>query len=96
MTVLEYRDSQFHEVSGQATSEISLNIDHAQKKIILIVPGGSSMIQRRAAERNARGIQKIGFRTSKGINIGRGYELVIEGHGGGLPDRLRHSPREVY
>lgn len=54
------------------------------------------MIERRAAERNARGIEKVGFQTTKHGRIGRGYELVIEGHGGGLPDRLRHSPREVY
>ncbi len=54
------------------------------------------MIERRAAERNARGIEKVGFQTASKGRIGRGYELVIEGHGGGLPDRLRHSPREVY
>ena len=61
-----------------------------------IVPSGASMIERRAAERNARGIEKVGFQTASKGRIGRGYELVIEGHGGGLPDRLRHSPREVY
>ncbi|TFG27474.1 hypothetical protein EU527_18490 [Candidatus Thorarchaeota archaeon] len=94
--VLEYRNSQFHECTGTPTTPISLTVDDAQKKLILIVPSGTSMIERRAAERNARGIEKVGFQTAKRGRIGRGYELVVEGHGGGLPDRLRHSPREVY
>lgn len=96
MTVLEYRDSQFNECSGEATTEISLKIDDGLKKLILRVAGSSSMIQKRSAERNARGISKAGFRASSGATLGRGYELVVEGHGGGLPDRLKHSPREVY
>ena len=96
MTVLEYRDNQFHECSGQPTSEITLKVDETQKKLILTVPGGVSMIQSRAAERNARSIEKSGFRTAKKGTIGRGFELVVEGHGGGLPERLKQSPREVY
>lgn len=96
MTLLEYRDSQFHEVSGSPTSDITLKVDEGQKKLILSVPGGVSMIQKRAAERNARSIQKSGFQTARSGRIGRGFELVLEGHGGSLPDRLRHSPREVY
>ncbi|UCH05430.1 MAG: hypothetical protein JSW05_04490 [Candidatus Thorarchaeota archaeon] len=73
-----------------------MKVDESQKKLILAVPGGVSMIERRAAERNARSIQKSGFQTSKRGRIGAGFELVIEGHGGSLPDRLTHSPREVY
>ena len=96
MTVLEYRDNQFHEVTGQAGTDITLTVDDGQKKLILLVPGGVSMIQRRAAERNARSIQKSGFQTAKKGHIGIGYELEIQGGGGGLPDRLRQSPREVY
>ena len=92
---LEYKDSQFHECTTPKT-EITLKVDDAQKKLILTIPSGVSMIQRRAAERNARGIQKVGFQTASGPRIGRDYELVIEGHGGGLPDRLKQSPREVY
>ncbi len=94
--VLEYRNSQFHECSGTPSTPIHLTVDDAGKKLILVVPSGASMIERRAAERNARGVEKVGFQTAKHGRIGRGYELVIEGHGGGLPDRLRHSPREVY
>ncbi len=96
VTVLEYRDNQFHECKGQPTSEITLTVDDTQKKLILTVPGGVNMILARAAERNARSIEKSGFQTEKKGRIGRGYELVIEGSGGSLPDRLKHSPREVY
>jgi len=96
MTVLEYRDNQFHECSGQPTSEITLKVDETQKKLVLTIPGGVSMIQSRAAERNARSIEKSGFQTAKKGRIGRGFELVVEGHGGGLPERLKQSPREVY
>ena len=96
MTFLEYRDNQFHECAGQPATEISLKVDDAQKKLILSVPSGVSMIQRRAAERNARSIQKSGFQTAKKGRVGRDYELEILGGGGGLPDRLKRSPREVY
>lgn len=96
MTVLEYRDSQFHEVRGQPTADITLKIDSGPKKLILSIPGGVSMIQRRSAERNARSIASSGFQLSRGGRVGRGFELVIEGGGGGLPDRLTRSPREVY
>ncbi len=96
MTTLEYRDNQFHECSSQPSTDITLKVDDSQKKLVLVVPSGTSMIQRRAAERNARSIQKSGFQTTSQGRIGRGYELVFEGHGGALPDRLKHSPREVY
>lgn len=96
MTILEYKQNQFFECTGQPTTEVTLTVDDAQKKLILVVPGGVSMIERRAAERGARAIEKAGFQTAKKGRIGRGYELVIEGHGGALPDRLTQSPREVY
>ncbi len=96
MIVLEYRDSKFHECSGTPTTPITLKIDTAEKKLILVVPNGVSMIQRRAAERNARSIQKSGFQVAAGGRVGRDFELVIEGQGGELPERLTRSPREVY
>ncbi len=96
MTVLEYKDSKFHETSNEPMSGVTLKVDDQAKKLILTIPNDVSMIQRRAAERNARGIQKTGYMTKRGASIGRGYELVIEGTGGGLPDRLKQSPREVY
>jgi len=96
MTILEYKNNQFCECTGQPATDVTLTIDDAQKKLILVIPGGVSMIERRAAERGARAIEKAGFQTAKKGRIGRGYELVIEGHGGALPDRLKQSPREVY
>jgi hypothetical protein len=96
MTFLEYRNNQFVECKGQPSTDITLKVDDAQKKLVLVVPGGVSMIQRRSAERAARGISKAGFMSSSGATLGRGYELLIEGQGGALPDRLKHSPREVY
>ncbi len=96
MTILEYKNSQFFECTGQPTTDVTLTLDDTQKKLILVVPGGVSMIERRAAERGARAIEKAGFQTAKKGRVGRGYELVIEGHGGTLPDRLTQSPREVY
>ena len=96
MTFLEYRDSQLQECAGQPGTEITLKVDDALKKLILTCPSGVSLIHRRASERAARGISKAGYSSSSGATLGRGYELVIEGHGGALPDRLKHSPREVY
>jgi hypothetical protein len=96
MTILEYKNNQFFECTGQPATDVTLTIDDALKKLILVIPGGVSMIERRAAERGARAIEKAGFQTAKKGRIGRGYELVIEGHGGALPDRLTQSPREVY
>jgi hypothetical protein len=96
MTFLEYRNSQFNECAGTPTTDITLKVDDTHKKLILTIPGGVSMIERRSAERNARGISKAGYKSKSGATLGRGYELVIEGHGGSLPDRLKHSPREVY
>ncbi|MEM2142133.1 MAG: hypothetical protein QXS20_07780 [Candidatus Thorarchaeota archaeon] len=96
MTVLEYRDNQFHECVGQPNAEVILKVDDTAKKLILTIPSSVNLVTARAAERCARSIEKSGFQTAKRGRIGRGYELVIEGHGGALPDRLRKSPREVY
>ena len=96
MTFLEYKDNQFHECSGTPATQITLKVDNAMKKLILTVPSGASMIERRAAERNARSIQKSGYQTARMGRSGRDYELDVGGGGGGLPDKLRHSPREVY
>ena len=90
-------ESQWKESFGELPDEgISLSVDDTQKKLIMRVPANESMINRRAAERQARGITKSGYLLGSGERIGRGYKLEIDGQGGQLPDRLRQSPREVY
>ncbi|MBD3406964.1 MAG: hypothetical protein GF411_12675 [Candidatus Lokiarchaeota archaeon] len=89
--------SQYHETTKTTSDDsILLVIDEGQKKLIMSVPGNVSMIQRRAAERQARGIKKTGFLCSDGGRAGRDHELEVLGEGGRLPERLRESPREVY
>ncbi len=96
MIILEYEGSQFHEVNQANSNKITLTIDEAAKKMILYVPHGASLIQRRAAERQARGFVKTGYHPSSGGRVGVGFEFVVEGEGGNLPDILTKSPREVY
>ncbi|TFG14182.1 hypothetical protein EU537_04480 [Candidatus Thorarchaeota archaeon] len=95
--LFDKNESQWRESFGEMPDEgISLSIDDTQKKLIMNVPANESMIIRRAAERQARGISKSGYLSRSGERIGRGYRLEIDGEGGQLPDRLRQSPREVY
>ncbi len=89
--------SQFRETSKDTSDDtILLVVDEAQKKLIMTVPPNISMITRRAAERQARGISKSGFLCRHGGRVGRGHELEVLGEGGQLPERLLRSPREVY
>ncbi len=89
--------SQFQETTRNSSDDsILLVVDDSQKKLVMTVPSGISMITRRAAERQARGITKTGFLCSDGGRVGRDYELEVIGEGGQLPERLRQSPREVY
>jgi len=96
---LEFNEStsQFFETTrNSADDAILLAIDEGQKKLVMTVPSGKSMISRRAAERQARGITKSGFLCNDGGRYGRDHDLEVLGEGGQLPDRLRESPREVY
>ena len=89
--------SQFAETTKNTSNEsILLTIDDAKKKLYMSVPPNISMIVRRAAERQARGITKSGFLVRTGGRLGAGFELEVQGEGGKLPDRLTSSPREVY
>ena len=89
--------SQFHETTQtQSDDSIIVAVDDAQKKLLMSVPANISMINKRAAERQARGITKSGFLLSSGSRVGRDHELEVLGPGGQLPERLTHSPREVY
>lgn len=87
--------SQFFETT-RSTADDAILLVIEGKKITMSVPAGMSMIARRAAERQARGITKTGFLCNDGGRVGRDAELEILGEGGQLPDRLTHSPREVY
>ncbi len=89
--------SQFQETNKSSSdNSITLMIDETAKKMIMTVPSSATMIARRAAERQARGIVKSGFLCRDGGRYGRDHELEIAGEGGQLPERLTHSPREVY
>ncbi|TFG34316.1 hypothetical protein EU527_04190 [Candidatus Thorarchaeota archaeon] len=89
--------SQFSETTRDSSDDsILLAIDESHKKLVMTVPVGMSMIARRAAERQARGITKSGFLCNDGGRYGRDHDLEVLGEGGQLPDRLRQSPREVY
>jgi hypothetical protein len=89
--------SQFAETTKNMSNEsIILTIDDAKKKLVMTVPTNISMIVRRAAERQARGITKSGYLIRTGGRVGTGFELEVAGEGGKLPDRLTSSPREVY
>ena len=96
---LEFNEStsQFFETTRNASDDtILVVVDESQKKLVMTVPSGKTMIVKRAAERQARGITKAGFLCNDGGRYGRDHELEILGEGGQLPDRLRDSPREVY
>ncbi|NWF95993.1 MAG: hypothetical protein HXY34_07595 [Candidatus Thorarchaeota archaeon] len=89
--------SQFQETTRTSSDDsVLLVIDESQKRLIMSVPPNVSMIVRRAAERQARGITKSGFLCRDGGRHGRDHELEVVGEGGSLPDRLTRSPREVY
>jgi hypothetical protein len=89
--------SQWQETTRtDAPDAILLLIDESQKKLVMSVPSGISMINRRQAERQARGITATGFQLRAGGRAGRHCELEVRGDGGNLPDRLKESPREVY
>ncbi len=96
---LEFNESmsQFVETTKTSSDDtILLVIDEAQKKLIMSVPPRIGLITRRAAERQARSIIKSGFLCKDGGRYGRDHELEVIGSGGQLPERLQHSPREVY
>jgi hypothetical protein len=76
-------------------SEITLLVDPQAKKMVLKSSPGANFIDVRTAERQARSFPKIGIPLKNGENIGRGFDFQIETEIG-PPDKLRHSPRQVY
>jgi hypothetical protein len=96
LPTLIFKDKLFVESKEPNGDSIQLDFDETNRKIILTVPMGSSLINRLTAQRQANGISKTGWLSSSGARLGEGYDVVIEGNGGSVPDRLNHSPRKVY
>jgi hypothetical protein len=90
---LGFREKGF--VEGYSDAEIILLVDVQEKKLTLKSSPGANFIDVRTAERQARSFPKVGITLKDGFKVGQGYELVIE-NDIEPPDRLRHSPREVY
>ncbi len=81
-------------IEGNSTdSTITLLIDEANKKLVLQVSPQSGFVERRTAERQARGIAKIGFALKNGSRVGHGFDLDVAAEGGGVPERLH---KEVW
>lgn len=95
MIVLEYQDGEFVE-ANQGASGIKCELDKTQKKVKVVLPQGTNLIERRTALRLADTIARSGYMLSSGERVGRGYELVIKEKGSAIPDRLTISPRISY
>ncbi len=95
MIVLEYQDGTFVEAK-QGSSNIRLEVEKSAKKINVVLPQGTNLIERRTALRLADTIARSGYLLSTGERVGRGFELVIDEKGTAIPDRLKASPRISY
>ena len=95
MIVLEYQGGSFVE-GNKGASGIRVNLDKATKKIKVVLPQGTSLIERRTALRQVDTIARSGFLLSSGERVGRGWEMVIEEKGTAIPERLTVSPRISY
>jgi hypothetical protein len=93
--VLEYQDGTFIK-SKQGAGGIRCEIDKTSKKINVIMPQGTNLIERRTALRLADTIARSGYLLSTGERIGQGYQLVIDEKGTAIPERLKVSPRISY
>lgn len=90
---LTFKDKGF--VEDTSESEITLLVDAQAKKMVLKSSPGANFIDVRTAERQARSFPKIGIPLKNGDCVGRGFDFQIE-NDIGPPDKLRHSPRQVY
>ena len=95
MIVLEYQDGTFIE-SKQGSGGIRCEVDKTSKKINVIMPQGTSLIERRTALRLADTIARSGYLLSTGERVGQGYQLVTDEKGSAIPERLKVSPRISY
>lgn len=90
--ILSFVGTDFIE-GNSSDSTITLLVDESQKKIVLQVTPQAGFVERRTAERQARGITKIGFELKNGMRVGQGFDLDVAAEGGGVPDRLH---KEVW
>ena len=90
--VLSFVGTDFVE-GNSAEGAITLLVDEAHKKLVLQVNPQAGFVERRTAERQARGITKIGFMLKNGMRIGQGFALEVAGDGGDVPERLH---KEVW
>ena len=95
MIVLEYQDGTFIEAK-QGSGGIRCEVDKTSKKIKMILPQGTNLIERRTALRLADTIARSGYLLSTGERVGQGYELVLDEKGTAIPERLKQSPRISY
>ncbi|WP_287585668.1 hypothetical protein [Candidatus Borrarchaeum sp.] len=90
--ILSFVGTDFIE-GNSSDSPITLLIDESNKKLVLQVSPQSGFVERRTAERQARGIAKIGFALKNGNRVGHGFDLDVAAEGGGVPERLH---KEVW
>jgi hypothetical protein len=82
-------------VEGLSDADITLLVDVAEKKLTLKSNPGANFIDVRTAERQARSFPKVGVTLKNGFRVGQGFQLLIESDVS-APERLHHSPRQVY
>ncbi len=95
MIVLEWQGGTFAE-SKEGAGGIRIEIDKAKKKMTVILPQGTNLIERRTALRHADTIARSGYLLSTGERIGQGWEMAIDEKGTALPERVTVSPRVSY
>ena len=90
--ILSFVGTDFVE-GNSSDSTITLLVDESQNKLVLQVTPQAGFVERRTAERQARGIAKIGFALKNGNRVGHGFDLDVAAEGGGVPERLH---KEVW
>ncbi|MFX1513621.1 MAG: hypothetical protein ACFFCQ_13645 [Promethearchaeota archaeon] len=85
MVKLIYKEKEF--VDAKTEGDAYLEIDDVNKKATLSFGPGASLITKRTATRQARGICKTGFLLTNGQRVGELCELEIESEGT-LDERL--------
>jgi hypothetical protein len=93
--VLEFDGGNFMQ-SKKGGAGIRCELDPGTKKVRLILPQGTNLVERRVALRQADTIARSGFLLSSGERVGRGWELVVDEKGSALPERVTVSPRISY